>query len=173
MKFATVAASALLALASSAVALKGGNRNNRDGERNNRAKKGYKDNDMAEPAPTMDIYTSLLSPAVEVPFCEAANPALGNALLAYDGDWLCVQLTYDGLSGPELFSHIHGPAPIGETGPVLFSLSMGQIKRDCFQLSEEEEAFLEAGLLYFNVHSDSCQPGEIRGQILPASHYDM
>lgn len=167
MKFtSTVAISSLLAFASSAVATKG--KRMRGGP-----KKGSKSSSDSEDGdytpPVMDIYTSLLSPANEVPFCEAANPALGNALLTYDGTSLCAHVTYDGLTGPELFSHIHGPAPIGQTGPVLFTLSTGQIKRDCFALTTEEQAHLEAGMLYFNVHTDACQPGEIRGQILPAS----
>lgn len=121
----------------------------------------------------LDVYTSFLSPAIEIPFCTAANPALGNALVTYDDftNQLCANLTYSGLTGPELFSHIHGPAPIGATADVLFTLSTGQIKTDCFQLTNVQEAYLESGLLYFNVHTQACQPGEIRGQILPAYRY--
>lgn len=182
MKFIIVATS-LLAFASSAAALKGAQNEDQKQRHlkktfkqsslkraNKNKNKGVGINDMAS---GLDIFTALLSPAVEVPFCMAANPALGNAIVTYDSftNQLCANLTYSGLTGPELFSHIHGPAPIGTTADVLFTLSSGQIKMDCFTLTRIQQAYLESGLLYFNVHTDLCQPGEIRGQILPAFRY--
>ena len=77
-----------------------------------------------------------------------------------------MRLAYDGLSTPELYSHIHGPAMIGEASDVVFTLSTSQIKVDCFTLDKEQEDYLVSGMYYVNVHTDACPSGEIRGQIL-------
>jgi hypothetical protein len=113
-----------------------------------------------------DTYFSLLSAAQEVPGCTSS--ALGNAVATVDGDQFCIRLSYDGLSGPELFSHVHGPAAIGETGPVVFTMDMSTQKTQCFTLSEDNMNAIENELYYFNVHSEMCPGGEIRGQILEA-----
>jgi hypothetical protein len=108
-------------------------------------------------------YFSVLSAAQEPNGCEST--ALRNAVATFFEDQLCVAVSYSGLSGPELFSHIHGPAPIGEENAVLFTLSTGTIKNDCFTLDHALERQLKKGLLYFRVHSEQCPGGEIRGQI--------
>jgi hypothetical protein len=114
-------------------------------------------------------YFSLINPAQESPLCAASNAALGNAFLTYNQtSLLCVKLTYSGLTGPELFSHIHGPAKIGDNAPVLYTfISSDPIKAECFTLTDEHAMFLNNGLLYFNIHSSSCPGGETRGQIFP------
>jgi hypothetical protein len=113
-----------------------------------------------------DTYFALLSAAQEVPGC--MSTALGNAVATVDGDQFCIRLSYDGLSGPELFSHVHGPAAIGETGPVVFTMDMTTQKTQCFTLSKDNMKAIENEEYYFNVHSDMCPGGEIRGQILEA-----
>ena len=122
------------------------------------------------PAPTPlvvkdKIFFALLNPAQEVPFC-ANTTALGNAILKYAPvkKMLCVYLSYTNL-GTELFSHIHGPARIGESAGVLFTLSSTRSKLDCFTLNSEQEGYLTNGKLYFNVHTNTCMGGALRGQI--------
>lgn len=120
--------------------------------------------------PTMmkpKIYFSLLNPAQETPACPTST-ALGNAILTYMDMKLCIRLSYTGLSDVELFSHIHGPAMIDATAGVLFTLGMDTNKVECFTLTTEQEGFLMAGMLYFNIHSEECPGGEIRGQIIMA-----
>ena len=113
-----------------------------------------------------ETYFSVISAAQGVPGCTSS--ALGNAIATVQDGNLCVKLSYDGLSGPELFSHVHGPAAIGETGPVIFTLDAPTQKMQCFDLtSEEDYDDLDDGLWYFNIHSEKCPSGEIRGQILP------
>jgi hypothetical protein len=66
-------------------------------------------------------------------------------------------------------AHIHGPAPVGQNGPVLFPLSFnaepeGPLGADGF-LTEEQLDWLQSGLLYVNVHTTEHPGGEIRGQL--------
>jgi hypothetical protein len=112
-----------------------------------------------------DTYFAVISAAQEVPGCMSS--ALGNAVATVEDDKFCIALSYDGLSGLELFSHIHGPAAIGETGPVVFTMALSTQKTECFELTKDNKKNLEDGLYYFNVHSDMCPDGEIRGQIIP------
>ncbi len=66
-------------------------------------------------------YFALISAAQEVPGCMSS--ALGNAIVTVQDDEFCIKLSYDGLSGPELYSHVHRPAAVGETGPGIFTLN--------------------------------------------------
>jgi hypothetical protein len=135
--------------------------------RRNRTLKGMKSKggDMEE-EDDLDVYFSLISAAQNVAPC--MSQASGNAFATLNGtsSELCIKLSYSGLSGTELYSHIHGPAKIGATGGLLFVLSLDTIKTDCFILDSEKIEYLEAGYLYFNIHSEMCPSGEIRGQIL-------
>ena len=63
-----------------------------------------------------ETYFSVISAAQGVPGCTSS--ALGNAIATVQDGNLCVKLSYDGLSGPELSSHIHGPGAIGESAPT-------------------------------------------------------
>lgn len=111
------------------------------------------------------VLFSHLNSAQSVTTCSVPS-ALGNALLTYENMNLCIHLTYSGLSGNEVVSHIHGPAMVGEDGDVLFTLTNNATKVECFTLDSTQENFLINQKLYFNVHTDACPSGEIRGQIL-------
>jgi hypothetical protein len=112
-----------------------------------------------------ETYYSVISAAQEVPGCTSS--ALGNAIATVQDGNLCIKLSYDGLSGPELFSHIHGPAAIGETAPVIFTMALTTQKTQCFELTKDQMKELDDKLWYFNIHSDMCPGGEIRCQIIP------
>ena len=66
--------------------------------------------------------------------------AIGNAVATLKGKEFCIKLSYGlGFSKlPERFSHIHGPAKIGENGPVVFTLSKDTLKTDCFKLKNKK-----------------------------------
>jgi hypothetical protein len=51
------------------------------------------------------------------------------------------KLSYDGLSGPELFSHVHGPAAIGETG--LSSRWTSQLRRRFYADHQDQKKDLD------------------------------
>jgi hypothetical protein len=140
---------------------KGGmNKMNRKGgmKMNGGGKRGGVMNRMSE------TYYSIINAAQEVPGCTSS--ALGNAIATVEGDQFCIKLSYDGLSGPELFSHVHGPAAIGETAPVIFTMALTTQKTQCFTLTKDNKEAIDNELYYFNIHSDKCPGGEIRGQIL-------
>lgn len=114
-------------------------------------------------------FIALLSIAQETPTCDE-TAALGNALATFNRrtKQFCYSLSYIGLSQEvEMFSHIHAPGDIGETGPVIFTLPTGANKAACVKVSNSaDEESLMKDLWYFNVHSAECPGGELRGQIL-------
>jgi hypothetical protein len=114
-----------------------------------------------------DTYIALLSAAQALPGCTSS--ALGNAIVTVQDDEFCIKLSYSGLSASETKAHVHGPAAVGDSGPLIFALDTPSTqKMQCFDLtSEEDYDDLDDGLWYFNVHSAECPDGEIRGQILP------
>jgi hypothetical protein len=103
----------------------------------------------------------------EIPGCMAS--ALGHAIAMVRHDRFCIKLSYDSLSKPDLFTHaIHGPAAVGETGPVIFAIdNTSTEKTQCFELTAGQMKDLDDELWYFHIHSDKCPNDAIRGQILP------
>jgi hypothetical protein len=119
---------------------------------------------------------AVLNAGQEVPTTDSA--ALGVAHLTYDTQtkMLCYSISYTGLEGgqnDELQSHFHGPAPAGQNGDVLFSISpgpspVGSPKSGCVgPLEKDHKKALLKGELYINVHTNQFANGEIRGQVLP------
>jgi len=121
---------------------------------------------------------------------ECDSNALGNALMTYDEGVLCVALSYQGLVNGDIEnrSHIHGPAAIGMPYADIITTFYnrntpmeidypGTNKNVCYNLDDVNEEkglppgtiedYLFDGLLLINIHSDTCDKGEIRGQILP------
>ena len=69
-------------------------------------------------------------------------------------------------------AHIHGPAPAGENGGVVFALDVGLVTiTGEFTLTPEQEGDLLNGLYYINIHTDANPGGELRGQILPRNFF--
>lgn len=107
----------------------------------------------------------------EVPTPIAVPEASGSADILYDTEdnLLSWDIMFDGLSGPAVGLHFHGPASPGDTAPVvvdvgnisgLTSPSIGSTN-----ITEIEEEQLLSGLWYINVHTELNTPGEIRGQV--------
>lgn len=77
-------------------------------------------------------------------------------------------VSWSGLSGPVIAAHFHGPAAPGQdaapivpvTGPFTSPLK-GKV-----QLTAEQAAALEAGKVYFNLHTDKLPKGEARAQLV-------
>ncbi|MET0387852.1 MAG: CHRD domain-containing protein, partial [Polyangiales bacterium] len=117
----------------------------------------------------------------EVPRCDAAAPtaaAIGSASVSADGQNISVVVSFAGLSGAATQAHIHR-GPLGKQGPVVLDLG-GDLTspiRKNFKATEyvptadgpatfsELVQAIKAGETYFNLHSQACAPGEIRGQI--------
>ena len=119
-------------------------------------------------APTfkLSVFTAVLNGAQEVP--PDASTAMGSALLTLDEPQakLCVYVSSN-VTG-ESAAHIHGTAFPGVDAAILFPLTTGNPKLDCFTLTKPQVKDLKAGLFYINIHTGAFSGGEIRGQILPA-----
>jgi CHRD domain len=114
------------------------------------------------------LYYSVLNNAQNEHTNCAQRNAMGSALATLTNSQFCIRLSYSGLSNPELFSHIHGPGLLGVVAPIQFTLGLDPTKNACYTFNSTQIDWLNAGLLYFNIHTNAtnCTPGEIRGQIL-------
>lgn len=116
-----------------------------------------------EVSPEMDV-TATLSGASEVP----ANPSMatGKAIGTFNDmtKELKLTVTYQGMT-PTAW-HIH-KAPAGSNGSVVHDLGSTFTSPFVFNktLTAEQEADLEAGMYYVNIHSATYKGGEIRGQL--------
>jgi hypothetical protein len=115
-------------------------------------------------------YSATLKSASEVP----PNSGGGSGTLTATYDTTTKTLTwegnYQGLSGPPIAAHFHGPAAPGTNAPVLVP---APVKSSPFKgaatLTPAEAQDLADGKVYFNIHTAAHKGGEIRGQVLPAS----
>jgi hypothetical protein len=112
-----------------------------------------------------DNYFAVISVDQKVTGCMPS--ALGSVIATVRDDTFCIKLSDDGLSGQELFSHVHGPAAVGDTGPVIFTINTSTAKMQCFELTKDQMKALDDELWYVNIHSEMCPNGTIRGQLLP------
>jgi hypothetical protein len=102
----------------------------------------------------------------EVPPNDSA--ATGAAEASYDTDSkaLSVSATFEGLSGPAIGAHIHGPGEQGaNAGIVLRFESAESPVQLSATLTDEQAADLLAGKLYVNIHTELNPGGEIRGNL--------
>lgn len=66
-----------------------------------------------------------------------------------------------------LAAHVHSGGA-DANGPVVFDLGSGDPSvQDTWLIDSENRALLLAGMLYFQVHTATNPPGELRGQIIP------
>jgi hypothetical protein len=118
-----------------------------------------------------DDYFALISSSSpdqqEVPSCMPSALSSANVVATVRDNLFCIRLSYDGLSSPELFSHVHGPNVVGKTGPVIFTIDASTEKKQCFELTKDQKKDLDNELWYFDIHSEKCPGSAIRGQILP------
>jgi hypothetical protein len=96
-----------------------------------------------------------------------ASPATGSGTFNLDAaKVLHYNISFSGLLAAETMAHIHGPATPGVNAGVVFGLPLGSpIVGTVGPLTPAQEADLNAGLYYVNVHTQLFPGGEIRGQI--------
>jgi hypothetical protein len=93
----------------------------------------------------------------------------GTAELTYDttSKELTWTITFDGLTGPAIAAHFHGPAEPGKNAGV--ALLIGQNLTGPAQgkatLTDAQAADLTAGRWYVNIHTAANKGGEIRGHV--------
>jgi hypothetical protein len=118
-------------------------------------------------APKTPTYVATLAPGAGI-----TSSGKGAGTFTYDPatHMLTYNVTYEGLSGPAVAAHIHGPADPGASGPpvVPFANAASPITGTA-TLTDAQAADLAAGKYYVNVHTAANKGGEIRGQITPKS----
>jgi hypothetical protein len=116
-------------------------------------------------APKTPTYTATLAPGAGI-----TSTGKGTGTFTYDPatHMLTYNVTYEGLTGPAVAAHIHGPADPGANGPpvVPFANAASPITGTA-TLTDAQAAELAAGKYYVNVHTAANKGGEIRGQITP------
>ena len=115
-------------------------------------------------APKLPTYTATLAPGAGI-----TSTGKGTGTFTYDPATkaLTYNVTYEGLTGPAMAAHIHGPADPGANAPpvVPFPSAASPISGTA-TLTDAQAADLAAGKWYVNVHTAANRGGEIRGQIV-------
>lgn len=110
-----------------------------------------------------------LSGDQEVPAVTTSAKGEGVITIAQDKS-VSGSVTTSGVEG--IAAHIHLAEP-GKSGPPVITLTKTSDNvwsaPAGAKLSDEQYASFKAGHLYVNVHSAANKPGEIRGQLQPAS----
>jgi hypothetical protein len=119
-------------------------------------------------------YSMTLTGAQEVP--ANATTATGSVTVTLNRTTgaVAVNGTFSGLTTPATAAHIHGPAAIGATGPVLVPLTVPLSTSGAVTgtgtMTQIQMNDMIGGMTYVNIHSDEFPDGEIRGQIVPSAN---
>jgi Cu/Zn superoxide dismutase len=118
---------------------------------------------MMPEAPKLPSFSATLAPGAGI-----TSSGKGAGTFTYDPATkaLSYTVTYEGLTGPAMAAHIHGPAePGANAGPVVPFPSATSPITGTATLTDVQAAELAAGKYYVNVHTAANRGGEIRGQI--------
>jgi hypothetical protein len=114
-----------------------------------------------------DQFTATLTGAAETP--PNATTGTGSVKATFDTTTKLFKykVTYSGLTGPALAAHFHGPADPGVAAGVEVPVSnTANPMGGSATLTDAQAADLEAGKIYFNIHTAANKGGEIRGQLV-------
>ena len=106
----------------------------------------------------------------EVPANATAGSGEVLATLDTVAKTLSYTLTFQGLTGPAMAAHFHGPAKAGANAGVAVAIGKdpaGVVTAKA-TLTDAQIKDLEAGMWYVNVHTEANKGGEIRGQMMRA-----
>jgi Cu/Zn superoxide dismutase len=114
--------------------------------------------------PKAESYTATLAAS---PGVTTSGKGTGAFTYAAATHTLTYTVKYEGLTGPALAAHIHGPAdPGGNAPPVVPFANAASPITGTATLTDAQAADLKAGKYYVNVHTAANKGGEIRGQIV-------
>lgn len=122
-----------------------------------------------QPQQLPELYEANLDGRQEVP--AVATAASGQARVEVDAKGLMRwTVGYQGLSGPVMAAHVHGPAGPGQNAGVLIPLEVpagGTSLSGQARITPEQLTQLASGQWYVNLHTAQHPSGEIRGQLRP------
>ena len=112
------------------------------------------------------------------------SPAEGEGEFSYNSvtKMLSYEIEFEDLLGADVAAHFHLPAPPGANAPPVITIAgagpppSGPLAPSSLgspyvgtvgPLTAGQEAALLAGLVYVQIHTPACGPGELRGQVLP------
>lgn len=104
--------------------------------------------------------------ANEIPPNDAT--AAGKATMTLDTETkqLSWTVTHEGISGPLIGAHIHGPAPSSDNAGILIPLDAGTNPIEgSVEVTDEQATYLLDGETYVNLHTEKHPGGELRGQL--------
>jgi CHRD domain len=117
-------------------------------------------------------YKATLTGSAEVP--PTTSPGKGSVDATLDTSTKAFKWTisYEGLTGPAIAAHFHGPAAVGHNAAPVIPVKVPEAASGNVSgtqtLTDEQISELENGKWYFNVHTAQNKGGEIRGQLLPS-----
>ena len=114
------------------------------------------------------VWNGVMGGGSEVP--PVATDAVGLAVVELNESQteLSFEITFAGLSSPEIAAHFHN-APPGVNGPAVFTLPLGSPKTGVWNIPPAMVTELAEGRMYVNIHSEMWPDGEIRGDLEPFS----
>jgi hypothetical protein len=118
-------------------------------------------------AATMN-FEAVLSGKSEVPPNAATGTGEVLATLDTVAKTLTYTMTFQGLTGPAMAAHFHGPAAAGANAGVVAEIGKnlsGPVSAK-ITLTDAQIKDLTAGMWYVNVHTDANKGGELRGQMV-------
>jgi CHRD domain-containing protein len=106
----------------------------------------------------------------EVPAVATSGSATLIGTYNSDNNRLDYSINWSGLSGAATVAHFHGPAVAGVSAGPLIDLiitvnGVSGTAAGSATLSSDQESYLLAGTLYYNIHTAAHVDGEIRGQV--------
>lgn len=125
-----------------------------------------------------------LTGASQVPPVDSEAIGLADVIVDTEAMSVTWMIAHDGLSGPPVAGHFHGPATPAEIAPPVIDLGGGAYgatldseksenenvvengTEGSAELTVEQLADLQAGRYYINIHTTQHPDGEIRGQVV-------
>jgi hypothetical protein len=115
-----------------------------------------------------ETFTADLKGSSEVPPTDSKGNGAVDATYDTASKKLSWTISYSGLTGNAAAAHFHGPADPGANAPPVVPIT-GKLTSPITgsaTLTNAQAADLEAGKLYFNIHTAAHKNGEIRGQLV-------
>lgn len=123
---------------------------------------------IAAHATTVNLKADLKA-AAEVPANDSTGTGTLTATLNTETNELKYHIEFNGLSGPVVAAHFHGPAAEGTSAkpqlPIKSSPIVSPIDGSA-TLTPEQSKDLTDGKWYFNLHTSGNPRGEVRGQLV-------